>query len=31
MLIGGEGIGNDVITLARFKSLFTFALVSASR
>ena len=31
MLIGEEGISNDVITLARFKSLFTFALVSASR
>ena len=31
MLIGGED-SNDVITLARvFKSLFTFALVSASR
>ena len=32
MLIGGEDISNDVITLARvFKSLFTFAHVSASR
>ena len=32
MLIGGEDISNDVITLARvFESLFTFAPVSASR
>ena len=32
MLIGGDDISNDVITLGTgFQCLFTFALVSASR